>query len=205
MYHSTITWIIAIMMKNDVHGRSDPGMFLQTNGKVELLRFSLSSNIRQRTKKMRGRQSIASHPHPLSLNLASMMVMRFQGGPWNPRFLPAHSMISIVGLMWRMDTFEQILWVLVPFITWFPVQSVRRWPVGEWIHERIAIKRKEIRISFCSDIDTSSHWERKMIWSVNYFLLGISPPLELANRITMYNITLILAERCWVTRAFTFD
>lgn len=111
---------------------------------------------------------------PLSLNLASMMVMRFQGGPWNPRFLPAHSMISIVGLMWRMDTFEQILWVLVPFITWFPVQSVRRWPVGEWIHERIAIKRKEIRISFCSDIDTN--WERKMIWSVNYFLLGISPP-----------------------------
>lgn len=23
------------MMKNDVHGRSDPGMFLQTNGKVD--------------------------------------------------------------------------------------------------------------------------------------------------------------------------
>ena len=107
MYHSTITWIIAIMMKNDVHGRSDPGMFLQTNGKVELLRFSLSSNIRQRTKKKWGAGNQSHpHPHPLSLNLASMMVMRFQGGSSNPRFLPAHSMISIVGLMWRMDTFK---------------------------------------------------------------------------------------------------
>ena len=75
-----------------------------------ILRFSLSSNIRQRTKKDEG-QAINRIPTltPLSLNLASMMVMRFQGGPWNPRFLPAHSMISIVGLMWRMDTFEQIL------------------------------------------------------------------------------------------------
>lgn len=159
-------------------------------------------------KKMRGRQSIASLPSPPLSQLGFDDGNEISGRTLESEisactFYDINRRVDVENGHFRTD-------IVSACSVYYVVSCSERsemasgW-VDSWTN-RHQKKRDKNKFLFRHWYEFSLREEDDLVCEL--FSLGHIPPLESANRITMYNITLILAERCllsWVTRAFTFD